>query len=654
MDKPRIRASKNSGGRKANAKKVTPESGSKTVELAALAAVGMAFGPEAIAAMATPDRVSTDKIEAELARETTDKAQVEKDRADDSDQVAKDAESDKEAVAEGDESDEDLVAEGAEGDEEVAASDESEPILVADASNALGVQSDESFQLAQAPSAAPNAAGAAAKGKAASAGAAEAGAADGAAAGAGAAEAAGGAAFAGLSPLAIGALGLGVAAAAGGGGSAAAAAIAPAGVGAGIAAKGLLSGSTVFYDFNGDGTYTAGVDPSATTGATGRYSIDLTAAQKTQVESGLNNLGKQLKLIVTGGTDVTNGTPFTGSLSAAAPRDTSVEGKINVFTTLKAAGMSENQLTQLLGVNPDTLTADDFNEPGDAVESLSLKLWSLVSDKIGADADKAEAAMSALGNALEQLSGQGDLQTMLATMSASQLDLVVGPLVDGAIELYDAGYEINEIDQMLGAAADSLDASGVFADLSDGVVDDDHTAAFAAAEAAVEDLRTNIDATSATVSNLAATYGADVRYNESGVATHFVISEDDALAISELGISDPFAAAIGLDLVLQVEGTLLGTADNPLTFAQLAALGVDVISDGTASGAGYLHLTSDNFTNLADDNAFLEGMGDAEGSLGIYVDGTILDSHPLIENLGVASHAMGSEWDGLDHFDLGT
>jgi hypothetical protein len=104
-------------------------------------------------------------------------------------------------------------------------------------------------------------------------------------------------------------------------------------------------------------------------------------------------------------------------------------------------------------------------------------------------------------------------------------------------------------------------------------------------------------------------------------ATNIYLTEADAQYAIDHNLTD-LLGGTGINVILQVEGTLLGTAANPLTFAQLAELGVDGIQ-GDAS-ADYLHLTSSNFTDIAVDNAFFADVGDIAGTADpIFVDGTI-------------------------------
>ena len=366
-----------------------------------------------------------------------------------------------------------------EADPAIAAEAAGDPVTVVDLPDALEAvtQTQQLIQLAQA-SVAPVTEGSAASGAAGAAAAPVAGVTEAVAeAGIAVPVAAPVGLSAGATAAAVGvaaaAVGAAVALGAGGAGGAAAAAAAAAGGGvvaavAGVAAKGILSGATAFYDFSGDGKFTAGVDAFAITDTTGHFSINLTAAQKTQVESGLNNLGKTLKLIVTGGNDVTNGTAFTGTLSSVADTDTTNTSQINVFSTLKASGMATAQLTELLGKDYTSLSAADFDNALDPVETLALKLWGLVSDKVGDDADAAEAAMTALGNTLELLSAKGDLATMVNNLSAGELETVVGATVDKAMALFNAGATLDELDTAMQSYAESLDTLGVFTDIADG------------------------------------------------------------------------------------------------------------------------------------------------------------------------------------------
>ncbi len=634
--------------------KVTTSPADKSLALAALAAVGLTLGDDAIASakqtVARDDKPAeaVDAKSSEVESSKVEKDQVEQDSA----------EAAEREPSEGGE----VTADGAASGESAVALAGERPILLADASSALGVYSDMPLQFAQASPA--SSADAASAGSNAASGAAGAGAT--AEAAAGAAASVGGAS---VGTLGVGALGVAAVAGGIGGGGAALAAtaatvaagatvatvatVAPAAAVGGLAAKGLLSGATVFYDFNGNGVFNAGVDPSGTTDAAGKYSIDLTAAQKAKVETGLNDLGKELKLVVTGGMDTVTGQAFTGSLSSAASKDTAVEVKINVFTTMKAAGISDNVLQEMLGGRTlDSLTDGDFDS-ADGLEAVAMKLWALVSDKVGGDADAAEAAMTALGSVLEKLDAAGgDLNALLGdggSLDATELENLFGAAIDKAVELYDASVLSGEelTDEQLTAVMDDYaqELSGSLDAFADGDVSNADLNAFNAlldeADAAAESTATNLSNTSADVLAIAEQYNAQIGYNSSGDAVSFILDETNAQLLLDQGVGDPFGAFGGLDLILQVDGTLLGTADNPLTIAGLQALGVDGISDGTESGAPYLRLTEGNFTNVDSDLAFLAnidvgGSDLAAGDLPVYVDGTIFNDDPTaFSDLGV-------------------
>lgn len=182
------------------------------------------------------------------------------------------------------------------------------------------------------------------------------------------------------------------------------------------------------------------------------------------------------------------------------------------------------------------------------------------------------------------------------------------------------------------------------------------------ASAAADTSSTNLGNTTADVLALADRYNAQIGYGLSGQAVSFILDEENAQLLLDQGAADPFASS-GLDLILQVDGTLLGTADNPLTIAGLQALGVDGISDGTDSFAPYLRFTEGNFTNFASDMDFLSsinaGAGDlASGNLPVFVDGIIYnDDMAVFDNLGVIgidSSNNAEVFNLLDGFSLGT
>lgn len=441
-------------------------------------------------------------------------------------------------------------------DEELPA--EGEPLQVADASGALGIRTDEAFELAQntvAKPAAQSAAQPAAQGGAAAGGAeagAAAGGAEAGAAAAGGAEAAGAAGLAAAGPTPILAAGVGLAAAAGGGGAAAAgvaaAAAAPATVG-GFAAKGPLNGATVFLDANGNGKLDTG-EASTTTGTDGKYSFT-----QTQIDA-----APGAKIIVQGGTytDATgHDVAFNGKLVAPAG-----EENITVFSTLKAAGVSDSLLSTMLGGKTlDDLTSDDFSGTT-GFEEASLKIFELIDSLTapGDSADKVESIARTIGAVLQEIADQGgDLSNPGAIASAVEL------AQDSAIDAAAAFDALAGADGVItDAEEDALEAQ-VDADLD----------AFIAANA--RDIQ-RID--------YASQVGATAEFDANGVFQRYRITET-ALLEDLVGNGDYFgsgqAGALAGQLYVDVEGTLLGGASNPITFSQLSALGVDkVVADDLA------------------------------------------------------------------------
>jgi len=430
-----------------------------------------------------------------------------------------------------------------------------DPVQVADASEALGIKTDEPIELAQAstsaakPAAQPAAAGAQGGAQTgAASGSAAGGTAEGGAAAAGGAEAAGGLAAAGPMPIVAAAGGLALAGGGGGGGGVAAIVATPAAAVGGFAAKGPLDGATVFLDTNGNGKLDAG-EASTTTDSTGRYSFT-----QTQIDASNGS-----KVIVQGGTykDSTgNDVAFTGKLVAPAG-----EANITVFSTLKSAGLSDSVLEAMLGKPMDELTTDDFGA-NSSFEEASLKIFELIDSLTGADdsADKVETIAQTIGAVLQKILDEGG-------------DLSNAGAISSAVELaQDAAQDAaTDFDALAGA---------------DGVLSD-------AEEQQLEDqLEMDLDAfllaNAGDIARIdyASQVGATAEFDANGAFVRYRITES-AFLEDMLGNGNYFGAGqAGVnagELYLDVEGTLLGGASQPITFSQLSALGVDkVVADELA------------------------------------------------------------------------
>lgn len=443
--------------------------------------------------------------------------------------------------------------------EDVAAGGQNEAMQVADASGALGIQTDaaqmpfesaeapaeEPIQLAQASTttAAPAAGGTAAAG--AEAGVVTEG-------------------FAGVGFAPIAAVGVGLAALAGGGGGAAAV-VAPAltGIG-GFAAKGPLNNATAFYDVNGNGKLDAG-EPTAAV-VNGLFTFNLSSDQLTAV------VGKNI--VVQGGTYTDkdgNTVNFLGKLIAPPGL-----AEVTPFSTLKAAGVSDDVIKALLGGRDlADLNVDDFNGSS-SIEAFAQSLMNLLSDPaLGLtgdfSSDKLEFIASSVG------------RTLQAALDAG-VDFSLPGALDEVMVLARAGAEV---------AANRYESFKS----EDGSISDDN---LGLAEFG-QPLNFGLHATLSRIAieKYAAAHGATAEFDAAGKFLHYRISEGNLSGLSgDLFGADSDAPVAG-DLILDVEGTLLGSAAQPITFSQLNALGVDLVLADSPEGsdspdAPYLRLTVGN------------------------------------------------------------
>jgi hypothetical protein len=142
----------------------------------------------------------------------------------------------------------------------------------------------------------------------------------------------------------------------------------------GTAVDGYLQGARVFLDVNGNGLADTG-EPTATTDANGRYSLDYS-----QVSSPV--LG--MRVIVTGGVDTDTGYAFTGMLTARA--DGSRAGQLvspltSLVDALVAQGLSlddaRTKVAAALGLTVADLATDPVavlaNQPGLYTRQVALQ-----------------------------------------------------------------------------------------------------------------------------------------------------------------------------------------------------------------------------------------------------------------------------------------
>ena len=129
----------------------------------------------------------------------------------------------------------------------------------------------------------------------------------------------------------------------------------------GLAVDGYVQGATVFLDINKNGVLDAG-EPSATTDATGKYTLDYSAVS-TSVTG--------LPIVVTGGIDTDTGNAFTGQLSARV--DKAITGQVvSPLTSLIDAAIAQ-------GLAADVDTAKTMIASG-----LGLTVAQLTSDPVAA------------------------------------------------------------------------------------------------------------------------------------------------------------------------------------------------------------------------------------------------------------------------------
>lgn len=180
------------------------------------------------------------------------------------------------------------------------------------------------------------------------------------------------------------------------------------------------------------------------------------------------------------------------------------------------------------------------------------------------------AAAGISASVLSEMLGGRDWNSLTASDFAATSNIeAVGLAI---FEQLNAGASINEVIAALTAGAPSLDLS-------------DPTAAMSVLTLAASG-NTPVAGDIAKI-NAGLPFGATAVFDPvTGAFDHYAINESD---LSLLGGVDQFGAD---DLWVNVEGTLLGSAASPVTFAQLNALGVDkVAADGLAP---YLHLTTGN------------------------------------------------------------
>jgi hypothetical protein len=305
-------------------------------------------------------------------------------------------------------------------------------------------------------------------------------------------------------------------------------------------------------------------EPSTTTAANGTFSF---SNLDTAAVAGKN-------VIVQGGTyldPLGNAVAFNGKLIALPPA-AGTTAAVTPFSTLKAAGLSDAALTQLLGKTPESLTTGDF-AAGSGTEDVGVKLFEMLSNPaLGLTSTSSGDKFLAVAKAVA---------TTIQTAFNGGLDLSQPGAMDSLIEL----AEQNAL-----AAATAYDAAAG----ADGVVTDAEQATLEANVQAATVADLNTEAAKLAAIAYAAARGASVEFDASGNFLRYRITESQ---LASLGGVDQFAGApTPGQLYVDVEGTLLGTDTAPITFAQLNALGVDGLSGDDL--APYLRLLPGNIAGV--------------------------------------------------------
>lgn len=144
----------------------------------------------------------------------------------------------------------------------------------------------------------------------------------------------------------------------------------------GVAVDGYLQGASVYLDVNRNGLLDDG-EPSTTTDASGRYTLDTRA-----INGALNGM----KVIVTGGVDTDTGYAFTGRLTAHVEDATQAQVVTPLTTVLDAmvssglatdVASARSRLAASLGLNTQDLTLDPLEvlntKPGIYAAGVSLQ-----------------------------------------------------------------------------------------------------------------------------------------------------------------------------------------------------------------------------------------------------------------------------------------
>ena len=421
----------------------------------------------------------------------------------------------------------------------------------------------------------------------------------------------------------------------------------------GFAGKGLLDGATVSFTINGE-TFTA------ITGPDGRYEIPLPTLPT----------GPLPNLTVSGGTDLTTGRPFTGSLSAPIPADLNTPVNVTVFSTLAAAGMDPAAIAEMLGGrDPSELSPEDFDSATDGLEAMALQLYTLVADKLdsvdGLDANNPAdlvGAFSALTGFLEQFADSGNLADIMGSIDPSVLEAMAETSLTAATQIMlaagpDGVFDFAQLDAAMADLAGAVDQSFFDAIAAGGDIDlaDLNASLSSAMESSLGDLAAELgldlgdilagleDSLGGILDGLPDDLppppddvgggGSDMSSYDAFLTSTLSLDADDItvdqgyfklsteaaenLIANGYDSSDFLSAGFSQDLVLNVSGTFLDGGQDGADFASsLNTFGIDryEIDDAAA-------LTLTTGTVDADVQTLL---GAVTGDVFLMVDGTLL------------------------------
>lgn len=195
----------------------------------------------------------------------------------------------------------------------------------------------------------------------------------------------------------------------------------------GVAVDGYLSNATVFLDLNRDGLLTAS-EPSTTTDANGRYTLDYTS---------VSGSVSGLPIVITGGIDTDTGYAFTGRLSA--PVDLAANAQVvSPLTTLVDAMVSQGmdltaaraKVAEALGLaSADALTTDPVavmtNQPAIYTQQVALQravqLIAKAEARTGETAhDAQERINKALATAVRSQVGATSVGELIRSVAANE------------------------------------------------------------------------------------------------------------------------------------------------------------------------------------------------------------------------------------------